>query len=74
MVERQTVGRGDHGRASDRRSRRPWFESTCRRFEAISFNLHGPCLLGETLKSIRPFYLMSMPVGKVKNPTQGLNV
>ena len=31
------------------------------------------CLSDETLKTVGPFYLVSMP-GEVKDPTQGVNV
>ena len=31
------------------------------------------CLSDETVKAVRPFYLVSMP-GEVKDPTQGVNV
>ena len=40
---------------------------------AISFTVLSQCLSEEILKSIGPFYVMSMP-GEVKDPTQGVNV
>ena len=40
---------------------------------AISFTPHCQCLSEETLKTVGPFYLVSVP-GEVKDPTQGVNV
>ena len=34
------------------------------------FTPHCPCVSDETLKTVGPFYLVSMP-GEVKYPTQG---
>ena len=50
-------------------SRGRWFDSTCCHFEtwAISFVPLCPCLLEETLKTVGPFYLVSM-TGKKKIP------
>ena len=56
-------------RAPNCRSRGWWFDST----NPASFTPLCICLLEETVKAIRPFYLLSMP-GELKDPTQGVNV
>ena len=64
-------------RALDWRPGGPGFESCCGNFAsellAIPFTPLCQCLSEETLKTVGPFYLVSMPV-EVKYPTQGVNV
>ena len=51
----------------------PAAATSLRNFEVIPFTPLCQCLSEETLKTVGPFYLVSVP-GDVKDPTQGVNV
>ena len=63
-VERRTVNRGDGGSIPPTAVSKLW------QFPSPHI---CPCLLEETLKAGRSFYLVSMR-GEIKYPTQGVNV
>ena len=56
-------------RAADREHDIIW----CKNLALYIRDCETLCLSDETLKAVGPFYLVSMP-GKVKDPTQGVNV
>ena len=49
------------------------YYSRCKNMALYIRDCESLCLSDETVKTVVPFYLVSMP-GEVKDPTQGVNV
>ena len=47
--------------------------SRCKNMALYIRDCESLCLSDETVKTVGPFYMVSMP-GEVKDPTQGVNV